>query len=149
MNLHLKGWRQKNAQSEGSLVDYEATQIPENCSFLEMLDIVNEQLEAKGEEPIAFDHDCREGICGMCSLTINGVAHGPSATTTCQLYMRHFQDGDTIYIEPFRARAFPVVKDLMTNRGALDRIQAAGGFITATVGAAPDGNAIPVPKPQA
>lgn len=149
MNLHLKVWRQKNAQSEGSLVDYEATQIPEDCSFLEMLDIVNEQLEAKGEEPIAFDHDCREGICGTCSLTINGIAHGPSATTTCQLYMRNFKDGDTIYVEPFRARAFPVLRDLMTNRGALDRIQQAGGYITASVGSAPDGNAVLVPKPAA
>jgi len=149
MNLHLKVWRQKNAQSEGRLVDYEASQIPEDASFLEMLDIVNEQLQAKGEEPIAFDHDCREGICGTCSLTINGVAHGPSATTTCQLYMRKFQDGDTIYIEPFRARAFPVVKDLMCNRSALDRIQEAGGYITATVGSAQDGNAIPVPKQEA
>ncbi len=149
MNLHLKVWRQKNAQSEGRLVDYEASQIPEDASFLEMLDIVNEQLQAKGEEPIAFDHDCREGICGTCSLTINGVAHGPSATTTCQLYMRTFQDGDTIYIEPFRARAFPVVKDLMCNRSALDRIQEAGGYISATVGSAPDGNAIPIPKQEA
>lgn len=149
MNLHLKVWRQKNAQSEGRLVDYEATQIPEHASFLEMLDIVNEQLQAKGEDPIAFDHDCREGICGTCSLTINGVAHGPSATTTCQLYMRNFKDGETIYIEPFRARAFPLVKDLMCNRRALDRIQEAGGYITATVGAAQDGNTIPIPKPKA
>ncbi|RYD73329.1 MAG: succinate dehydrogenase/fumarate reductase iron-sulfur subunit [Verrucomicrobiaceae bacterium] len=149
MNLHLKVWRQKNSQSEGNLVDYEASQIPEDCSFLEMLDIVNEQLEAKGEEPIAFDHDCREGICGTCSLTINGIAHGPSATTTCQLYMRNFKDGDTIYVEPFRARAFPVLKDLMSDRNALDRIQQAGGYITASVGSAPDGNAILVPKPAA
>ncbi|MHA3773842.1 succinate dehydrogenase/fumarate reductase iron-sulfur subunit [Verrucomicrobiota bacterium sgz303538] len=149
MNLHLKVWRQKNAQSEGHLVDYEATQIPEDASFLEMLDIVNEQIQAKGEQPIEFDHDCREGICGMCSLTINGVAHGPSATTTCQLYMRHFKDGETIYIEPFRANAFPVVKDLVTNRSSLDRIQQAGGYISATVGSAQDGNTILIPKPQA
>ena len=149
MNLHLKVWRQKHAKSEGTLVDYEASNIPEDCSFLEMLDIVNEQLSAKGEDPIAFDHDCREGICGTCSLQINGVAHGPSATTTCQLYMRHFKDGDTIFIEPFRARAFPVLKDLVTNRTSLDRIQRAGGYITAAVGSAQDGNAIPIPKQYA
>src|SRR5215217_5164586 len=136
MNLHLKVWRQKSAQAEGGLVNYEARNIPEDCSFLEMLDIVNEDLLAKGEEPIAFDHDCREGICGTCSLTINGIAHGPSATTTCQLYMRHFADGETIFIEPFRARAFPVLKDLATNRNALDRLQRAGGYITANVGSA-------------
>ncbi len=149
MNLHLKVWRQKNARSEGRLAGYEARNIPGEASFLEMLDIVNEELTAKGDEPIAFDHDCREGICGTCSLTIDGVAHGPSATTTCQLYMRHFKDGDTIVIEPFRARAFPVMKDLCVDRAALDRIQQAGGYITARVGSAPDGNAIPVPKPEA
>jgi succinate dehydrogenase / fumarate reductase, iron-sulfur subunit len=149
MNLKLKVWRQKNARSEGRLVDYEANNIPEEASFLEMLDIVNEALVAKGEEPIAFDHDCREGICGMCSLTIDGIAHGPSATTTCQLYMRKFKDGDTIHVEPFRARPFPVLKDLCVDRVALDRIQQAGGYITARTGSAPDGNAIPVPKPEA
>ena len=149
MNLKLKVWRQKNAQSEGKIVDYEAQNIPADASFLEMLDILNEQLQAKGEEPVVFDHDCREGICGACSLTINGIAHGPSATTTCQLYMRHFKDGQTIFIEPFRARAFPVVRDLMVNRSALDRIQQAGGFITARVGSAQDANSILVPKKDA
>src|SRR5438477_10810784 len=131
MNFRLKVWRQKNAGAPGRLVDYEATEIPADCSFLEMLDIVNERLDGKGEEPIAFDHDCREGICGMCSLVIDGVPHGPNrATTTCQLYMRHFKDGATISIEPFRAKSFPVLKDLIVNRGAFDRIQQAGGFIT-------------------
>ncbi len=149
MNLHLKVWRQKNSKAQGSLVSYEARNIPEDCSFLEMLDLVNEDLLAKGEEPIAFDHDCREGICGMCSLTINGIPHGPSETTTCQLYMRKFKDGETIYIEPFRAGAFPLLRDLAVNRSALDRIQQAGGFISAHVGSAPDGNAILVPKTEA
>ena len=149
MNLHLKVWRQKNAGSPGRLVDYEAHNIPEDCSFLEMLDILNEELIGKGDEPIAFDHDCREGICGTCSLTINGIPHGTSATTTCQLYMRHFKDRQTIYIEPFRARPFPVLKDLCVDRRALDRIIAAGGFITAHVGSAPDANAIPIGKPRA
>lgn len=149
MNLKLKVWRQKNAQSEGKIVDYEAQNIPADASFLEMLDILNEQLQAKGEEPVVFDHDCREGICGACSLTINGIAHGPSATTTCQLYMRHFKDGQTIFIEPFRARAFPVVRDLMVDRSALDRIQQAGGYVTARVGSAQDANSILVPKKDA
>ncbi|MEI6872248.1 MAG: succinate dehydrogenase/fumarate reductase iron-sulfur subunit, partial [Verrucomicrobiota bacterium] len=149
MNLHLKVWRQKNAATNGSLVSYEARDIPEDCSFLEMLDLVNEDLLSRGEEPVAFDHDCREGICGMCSLTINGIPHGPSETTTCQLYMRKFKDGETIYIEPFRASAFPVLRDLAVNRSALDRIQRAGGFISAHVGSAPDGNAILVPKTAA
>jgi succinate dehydrogenase / fumarate reductase iron-sulfur subunit len=149
MNLHLKVWRQKSAQSEGRLADYEARNIPEDCSFLEMLDLVNEDLLSKGEEPIAFDHDCREGICGMCSLTINGIPHGPSETTTCQLYMRKFKDGETIYIEPFRVGAFPLLRDLAVNRSAFDRIQRAGGFVSAHVGSAPDGNAILVPKTQA
>jgi succinate dehydrogenase / fumarate reductase iron-sulfur subunit len=149
MNLKLKVWRQKNAASEGRLTDYEAKNIPADASFLEMLDIVNEELQAKGEEPIAFDHDCREGICGTCSLTINGVPHGPSATTTCQLYMRKFNDGETIYIEPFRAGSFPVIRDLCTDRSAFERIQQAGGFITARVGSAPDGNALPIGKKDA
>jgi succinate dehydrogenase / fumarate reductase iron-sulfur subunit len=149
MNLKLKVWRQKDANSEGHLVDIEARNIPEDCSFLEMLDIVNEDLLAKGEEPIAFDHDCREGICGMCSLTIDGVPHGPSETTTCQLYMRKFVDGDTIFIEPFRARPFPVIRDLIVDRSAFDRIQQAGGFITARTGSAPDGNTLPIAKPVA
>lgn len=149
MNLHLKVWRQKNGQTPGRIESYEAKNIPPDCSFLEMLDIVNDDLVARGEEPIAFDHDCREGICGMCSLTINGVPHGPSETTTCQLYMRKFRDGETIVIEPFRARAFPVLRDLCVSRSALDRIQQAGGFVSAHVGAAPDGNAIPIPKVDA
>jgi len=150
MNLNLKVWRQKNGKTPGKLVDYAAHNIPEDASFLEMLDIVNEDLIAKNEDPIAFDHDCREGICGMCSLVINGVAHGPSrATTTCQLYMRHFKEGETIFIEPFRAEPFPVLKDLITNRSAFDRIQQAGGFTTSRVGSAPDGNAILIPKPDA
>lgn len=150
MNLTLKVWRQKNADSPGRLVDYAAKNIPEDASFLEMLDIVNEDLISRNEDPIAFDHDCREGICGMCSLVINGVPHGPNrATTTCQLYMRHFKDGETVHIEPFRAGPFPVIKDLIVNRGAFDRIQQAGGFITARTGSAPDGNAVPIPKQNA
>jgi succinate dehydrogenase / fumarate reductase iron-sulfur subunit len=149
MNLKLKVWRQKNAKSEGKLAAIEARNIPEDASFLEMLDIVNEDLMGKGEEPIAFDHDCREGICGTCSLTINGVAHGPSETTTCQLYMRKFKDGQTIHVEPFRARPFPIVRDLIVDRSAFDRIQQAGGFITARTGSAPDGNTNPIPKPEA
>ena len=149
-NYTLKVWRQKNAASAGKFVDYEARGIPADASFLEMLDIVNEELIEKGGEPIAFDHDCREGICGMCSLVIDGIAHGPNrATTTCQLYMRHFPDGATIHIEPFRARAFPLLKDLISDRRALDRLQQAGGFISARTGSAPDGNAIPIGKPTA
>jgi len=146
MNLHLKVWRQKNSETKGHLVDYEARNIPEDCSFLEMLDLVNEDLLSRGDEPIAFDHDCREGICGMCSLTINGIPHGPSETTTCQLYTRKFKDGATIYIEPFRVGAFPLLRDLAVNRSAFDRIQQAGGFISARVGAAQDANSILVPK---
>jgi succinate dehydrogenase / fumarate reductase iron-sulfur subunit len=149
MNLKLKVWRQKNPKSEGRLVDVEARNIPEDCSFLEMLDIVNEDLLAKGDEPIAFDHDCREGICGTCSLTIDGVPHGPSETTTCQLYMRKFKDGATIHIEPFRARPFPILRDLIVDRMAFERIQQAGGFITARTGSAVDGNTLPISKPIA
>ena len=152
MNLKLKVWRQKSATAEGRLAEYEARNIPPDASFLEMLDILNEELLAKGEDPIAFDHDCREGICGSCSLTINGIPHGPvnlSATTTCQLYMRKFTDGQTIYIEPFRARAFPIVRDLIVDRSALDRIQRSGGYVTARAGSAPDGNAILIPKTEA
>ena len=149
MNLHLKVWRQKSANAEGKLADVEARDIPEDSSFLEMLDIVNEDLLTKGVEPIAFDHDCREGICGSCSLSINGVPHGPSETTTCQLYMRKFKDGDTIYIEPFRGRAFPVVRDLVVDRSAFDRIQRAGGFITARTGSAKDANNLLIPKTKA
>ncbi len=149
MNLKLKIWRQKDRNSEGRLVDIAANSIPPEASFLEMLDIVNDELTRKGDEPVAFDHDCREGICGTCSLSINGIPHGPSETTTCQLYMRKFKDGDTIYIEPFRAKAFPVIRDLCVDRDAFDRIQQAGGFITARVGSAQDGNAILVPKQNA
>jgi succinate dehydrogenase / fumarate reductase iron-sulfur subunit len=150
MNLTLHVWRQANTQAKGRLETYQARDISPDMSFLEMLDMVNEGLIAAGKEPIAFDHDCREGICGMCSLMINGVAHGPmKGTATCQLHMRSFKDGDTILIEPFRARAFPVIKDLCVNRSAFDRIIAAGGYISARTGSAPDGNAIPVPKHDA
>ncbi|MFL6583319.1 MAG: succinate dehydrogenase/fumarate reductase iron-sulfur subunit [Chthoniobacterales bacterium] len=150
MNFHLRVWRQQNAESEGKLVDYEATDISANTSFLEMLDIVNERLVERGEEPIAFDSDCREGICGTCSLTINGEAHGPKHPgAACQLYMRSFRDGEKITIEPFRAKPFRFIKDLVVNRGALDRIVQAGGFVSARAGSAPEANSIPVPKHQA
>src|SRR6478609_5744934 len=147
MNLILHVWRQKSANAPGQMVRYQAEGINSHMSFLEMLDVVNEGLIAKGEEPIAFDHDCREGICGMCGFMINGVAHGPErATTVCQLHMRHFKDGDELYLEPWRSRAFPVIRDLAVNRRAFDRIIAAGGFISVSTGSAPDGNAILVPK---
>ncbi|HEV7387107.1 MAG TPA: succinate dehydrogenase/fumarate reductase iron-sulfur subunit [Gemmatimonadaceae bacterium] len=147
MKLTLHVWRQAGADQPGSLVRYEADGIKPDMSFLEMLDVVNEGLTERGEIPIAFDHDCREGICGMCSLMINGVAHGPTkGTATCQLHMRSFRDGDTIYIEPWRARAFPVIKDLTVDRSALDRIIQAGGFITANAGGAQDANEILVSK---
>jgi len=147
MNLTLKVWRQKNASDRGRLVEYPATNIIPDMSFLEMLDVVNEDLIAKGEDPIAFDSDCREGICGTCSLVINGVAHGgQKGTTACQLHMRHFQDGQTITIEPWRARPFPVVKDLVTDRGAFDRIIQAGGFVSVNTGGTPDANALPIAK---
>jgi succinate dehydrogenase / fumarate reductase iron-sulfur subunit len=147
MNLTLKIWRQKNADAPGRLVEYKIDGVSADSSFLEMLDLLNERLIMRGEEPVAFDHDCREGICGMCGMMINGVAHGPrSAVTTCQLHMRHFNDGDTIVVEPWRAKAFPIIKDLIVNRGAFDRIIQAGGFISVTTGSAPDGNAIPVSK---
>jgi succinate dehydrogenase / fumarate reductase, iron-sulfur subunit len=150
MNLTLHVWRQKNAKSEGRLVKYEARDISPDMSFLEMLDVVNEDLIAKGEDPIAFDHDCREGICGMCGLMINGVAHGPErATTTCQLHMRHFKDGDTLYIEPWRAKPFPVLKDLVVDRGSFDRIIQAGGYVSVSTGSAPEANSVPVPKENA
>ncbi|MGE5646786.1 MAG: succinate dehydrogenase/fumarate reductase iron-sulfur subunit [Acidobacteriota bacterium] len=150
MNLTLYVWRQKSAEDRGRMERYEAVDINSHMSFLEMLDVVNEGLIAKGDEPIAFDSDCREGICGMCGFMINGVAHGPErGTTVCQLHMRHFKDGDVLYIEPFRARAFPVVKDLAIDRSALDRIIAAGGFISAPTGSAPEANSIPVPKDKA
>lgn len=146
MNFHLKVWRQQNESTPGRMESYEAKNIPAEASFLEMLDIVNEDLIAKGIDPIAFDHDCREGICGMCSLTINGVPHGPGMGTTCQVYMRKFKDGETIYIEPFRAGPFPVVRDLAVNRAAFDRIIQAGGYISERSGSAPDANAVPIPK---
>jgi succinate dehydrogenase / fumarate reductase iron-sulfur subunit len=150
MNLTLHVWRQKSPDDTGRMVRYEAKNLNPDMSFLEMLDVLNEDLLAKGEDPIAFDHDCREGICGMCGFMINGVAHGPKrGTTVCQLHMRHYRDGDELYLEPWRARAFPVVKDLVVNRSAFDRIIAAGGFISVPAGSAPDGNVIPVPKPAA
>ncbi len=151
MNLTLKIWRQKNAKDKGKLVDYKITDIHDHMSFLEMLDVLNEGLVNKGEEPVAFDHDCREGICGTCSLYINGEAHGPDrGVTTCQLHMRMFKDGDTIYIEPFRAKAFPVIKDLIVDRTAFERIQQAGGFISVnTSGNTQDANAILIPKQDA
>jgi succinate dehydrogenase / fumarate reductase iron-sulfur subunit len=150
INLTLHVWRQKNRQAEGRFVTYEARDISTDMSFLEMLDVVNEGLIAKGEEPIAFDHDCREGICGQCGVVINGNPHGPRrATTSCQLHMRSFKDGDVLTLEPWRAAAFPVIKDLMVDRRAFDRIIAAGGFISVRTGNAPDGNSLPVPKDDA
>lgn len=151
MNLTLKIWRQKNAQDKGRLETYPVTDISEHMSFLEMLDVLNEQLINKGEEPVAFDHDCREGICGMCSLYVNGEAHGPDrAVTTCQLHMRKFKDGETIHIEPWRAKAMPVIKDLIVDRSSLDRIQHAGGFVSVnTSGNTQDANALPIPKADA
>ena len=150
MKLHLRVWRQASSASKGEMAAYEVDDVSPDMSFLEMLDVLNERLTLEGEEPIAFDHDCREGICGMCSLVINGTAHGPQkATTTCQLHMRSFKDGDTIDIEPWRARAFPVIKDLVVDRSAFDRIIQAGGFISAPTGSAPDAHATPVPKADA
>ena len=151
MNLTLKIWRQKNANDKGKMVDYKINDVSPDMSFLEMLDVLNSGLISKGEEPVAFDHDCREGICGSCSLYINGEAHGPDrGVTTCQLHMRKFKDGDTIYIEPFRATAFPVIKDLIVDRSAFDRIQNAGGFISVnTSGNTIDANAIPINKHDA
>jgi len=147
MKVTLKVWRQKDAQSPGRFVTYPTPELNPNMSFLEMLDVVNEELIRRGEEPIAFDHDCREGICGTCSLVINGKPHGPHrGVTTCQTYMRSFRDGETIVIEPFRARAFPVIKDLIVDRSALDRILWAGGFISVRTGSAPEANTLPVPK---
>ena len=151
MKLTLKIWRQKNAAAEGKIVEYPIDHIEPDMSFLEMLDILNDELIMKGDEPVAFDHDCREGICGMCSLYINGEAHGPDrGVTTCQLHMRMFKDGDTIFIEPFRAKAFPVIKDLVVDRSSFDRIQHAGGFISVnTSGNTIDANTIPVNKKDA
>src|SRR5437588_5024067 len=150
MNLTLKVWRQKNATANGAFETYEAKNILADMSFLEMLDVVNEGLISQGAEPIAFDSDCREGICGMCSLVINGIPHGGKrGTATCQLHMRNFKDGETITIEPWRAKAFPVIRDLITDRSPFDRIISAGGFISVNTGGAPDGNAVPVPKESA
>lgn len=151
MKLALKIWRQENAKAKGKMVDYSVDNIEPDMSFLEMLDILNDELIVKGDDTVAFDHDCREGICGMCSLYINGEAHGPDRlVTTCQLHMRKFKDGDTIYIEPFRAKAFPVIKDLVVNRSAFDRIQQSGGFISVnTSGNTIDANTIPIPKQDA
>ncbi len=147
MNFKLKVWRQKESAPAGRFIDYAASDIPAEASFLEMLDIVNEGLTASNEEPIAFDSDCREGICGTCSLVINGIPHGPGkAKTTCQLYMRRFKDGDTIWVEPFRAALFPVIKDLVVDRSAFDQIIEAGGFISVHPGEAPEANALPIPK---
>ena len=150
MKLFLKVWKQEGPEDEGHFESHVLDGVSEDSSFLEMLDQLNEQLLGEGKEPIAFDHDCREGICGTCSLNINGYAHGPeNSTTTCQLHMRKFEDGDSITVEPFRAKAFPVVKDLVVNRSAFDKIIQAGGFITVRTGSAPDGNAMPVPKEDA
>jgi len=146
MKLTLKIWRQKNAADKGGFVTYVADYVSKDMSFLEMLDVLNDQLTEKGEDPVHFDHDCREGICGMCSLYINGKPHGPLQTTTCQLHMRSFSDGETITIEPWRAKAFPVVKDLVVNRSAFDRIIQAGGYVSVNTGGVPDANEIPIPK---
>lgn len=150
MRLGLKIWRQKNVNTKGKLVYYEIDNVSEHMSFLEMMDVLNSELIDKGEEPVAFDHDCREGICGMCSMYINGEPHGPEkGVTTCQLHMRSFNDGDTIYIEPFRAEAFPIIKDLVVDRSAFDRIQQAGGFISINTGSPIDANTIPIEKTDA
>jgi len=151
INITLKIWRQKNSQAKGGLETYQLEKVSTDSSFLEMLDQLNEQLINSNQSPVAFDHDCREGICGMCSLYINGRAHGPdTGTTTCQLHMRKFKDGDTIYIEPWRSKAFPIIKDLVVDRSAFDRIQQAGGFVSVnTSGRTMDANAIPIPKTDA
>ncbi|MCD4549813.1 MULTISPECIES: succinate dehydrogenase/fumarate reductase iron-sulfur subunit [unclassified Schaalia] len=149
MNLTLKIWRQSGPEDPGAMHEYQIRGISEESSFLEMLDVLNEELFARGEEPIAFDSDCREGICGQCGLVIDGIAHGPEVTTTCQLHMRTFNDGDVITIEPWRAEGFPIIKDLVVNRSALDRIIQAGGYISVNTGAAPDAHATPVPKQDA
>jgi succinate dehydrogenase / fumarate reductase, iron-sulfur subunit len=149
MKLTLKIWRQPDASTDGSMHTYEVDDVSADMSFLEMLDVLNEQLNARDEEPIAFDSDCREGICGMCGLMINGEPHGPEVTTTCQLHMRSFKDGDEITIEPWRADAFPVIKDLIVDRGAFDRIIQSGGFISANTGSAPEANSVPAPREKA
>lgn len=150
MKINLKVWRQKNNESKGNFKDYSLDNVSEDMSFLEMFDVLNEDLVRRGEEPVAFDHDCREGICGMCSMYINGRAHGPlQGTTTCQLHMRNFKDGQTIVVEPWRAKAFPVIKDLVVDRSAFDRIIQAGGFISVNTGNAVDANSLPIPKENA
>ena len=150
INLKLKVWRQENAKSKGQFENYDLKNISTDSSFLEMIDVLNEQLVGENKEPVAFDHDCREGICGMCSLFINGQAHGPdSLITTCQLHMRKFKDGETITIEPWRVGSFPVIKDLMVDRTAYEKIMQAGGFVSVNTGGIPDANAIPIPKPDA
>jgi len=150
MNVKLRVWRQKNAQSEGRFAEYEAKDLNPNMSFLELLDVVNEELAKRGEDPIAFDSDCREGICGSCGCVINGEPHGPeSKVATCQTYVRSFKDGDTIVIEPFRAKAFPVIRDMVIDRSAFDRIIQSGGYISVTTGSSPPANALPVPKHRA
>ena len=149
MRLTLKIWRQENASAQGALQTYDLDGISADMSFLEMLDVLNEKLQGEGQEPVAFDHDCREGICGACSLMINGEAHGPEVTTTCQLHMRSFNDGDTITIEPWRSDAFPVVRDLIVDRSAFDRIIQSGGFISANTGSAPEANSVPAPRDKA
>ena len=147
LQLTLKVWRQKSSSDKGKFETYDVSGLNSHMSFLEMMDVLNEQLVGKDREPIAFDHDCREGICGMCSMVINGRAHGPlKGTTTCQLHMRHFKNGDTITIEPWRAKAFPVIKDLVVDRSSFDRIIQSGGYVSVNTGSAPDGNAIPIPK---
>ncbi|MEZ5199739.1 MAG: succinate dehydrogenase/fumarate reductase iron-sulfur subunit [Bacteroidales bacterium] len=147
MNLTLKIWRQARPDAKGQFISYPISDISPDSSFLEMMDVLNEQLVEKGDDPVAFDHDCREGICGMCSLYINGRPHGPdSAITTCQLHMRKFKDGDTITIEPWRAKPFPVIKDLIVDRGAMDEIIQAGGYVSVRTGGVPDANALPIPK---
>jgi len=150
MKIKLHVWRQAGPRAQGGMVTYEAADVSPHMSFLEMLDVVNEGLIAQGEEPIAFDHDCREGICGMCGFMINGVAHGgQKGSTVCQLHMRHFKDGDEVTLEPWRVKAFPVLRDLVVDRSAFDRIIQAGGYVSVNTGSAPDGNAIPVPKDDA
>ena len=146
MKITLKIWRQKNKESKGAFKEYKVDHVSPDMSFLEMLDVLNTELILKGEESVAFDHDCREGICGTCSLYINGRPHGPLQTTTCQLHMRTFKDGETITIEPWRAKAFPVIRDLIVDRGAFDRIQQAGGYVSVNTGGVPDANEIPIPK---
>jgi succinate dehydrogenase / fumarate reductase iron-sulfur subunit len=150
LSLTLKVWRQKDSKSPGKMETYTVSGVPQEASFLEMLDILNEQLIKEGKEPVAFDHDCREGICGSCNLYINGRAHGPwRGTTACQLHMRAFKNGETIYIEPWRAKPFPIIKDLVVDRSAFDRIMAAGGYISVDTGSAPEANSMPIPKPVA